>query len=85
MKLGLRIFLCYLAIFAGCVYFPVHRTLRTLRTLRTRYQESVEERNRRICMHPLLEPMHAPSRLRSTTCRRRQSISSCTSRMLQAR
>jgi two-component system sensor histidine kinase CreC len=40
MKLGLRIFLCYLAIFAGCLYFPVHRTLRTMRT---RYQESVEE------------------------------------------
>jgi two-component system sensor histidine kinase CreC len=40
MKLGLRIFLCYLVIFAGCVYVPVNWMWGTLRT---RYLEAVEE------------------------------------------
>jgi two-component system, OmpR family, sensor histidine kinase CreC len=40
MKLGLRIFLCSLVIFAGCVYFPVDWMWSTLRT---RYLEGVEE------------------------------------------
>ena len=40
MKLGLRIFLFYLAIFAACLYFT---TDWIWTTLRTRYLESVEE------------------------------------------
>ncbi len=40
MKLGLRIFLCYLVIFAGCLYLPVEWMWSTLRT---RYLEGVEE------------------------------------------
>jgi two-component system sensor histidine kinase CreC len=40
MKLGLRIFLFYLAIFAACLYFT---TDWIWSTLRTRYMESVEE------------------------------------------
>ncbi|HEV2844034.1 MAG TPA: two-component system sensor histidine kinase CreC, partial [Thermoanaerobaculia bacterium] len=40
MKLGLRIFLLYLAIFAACLYFT---TDWIWTTLRTRYLESVEE------------------------------------------
>src|SRR3978361_171485 len=40
MKLGIRIFLFYLAIFAACLYFT---TDWIWSTLRTRYLESVEE------------------------------------------
>jgi two-component system sensor histidine kinase CreC len=40
VKLGSRIFLCYLLIFAGCVYFPVNWMWSTLRT---HYLEGVEE------------------------------------------
>jgi two-component system, OmpR family, sensor histidine kinase CreC len=40
MKLGLRIFLCYLAIFAFGVYVPINWMWNTLRT---RYLEAVEE------------------------------------------
>src|SRR3954452_19216541 len=40
MKLGLRIFLFYLAIFAACLYFT---TDWIWTTLRSRYLESVEE------------------------------------------
>lgn len=40
MKLGLRIFLCYLLIFAACVYVPVNWMWSSLRT---RYLEAVEE------------------------------------------
>ena len=40
MKLGLRIFLFYLAIFAACLYFTAGWIWTTLRT---RYMESVEE------------------------------------------
>jgi len=40
MKLGLRIFLFYLAIFAACLYFTADWIWTTLRT---RYMESVEE------------------------------------------
>src|SRR3569623_2088955 len=40
MKLGLRIFLFYLAVFAACLYFT---TDWIWSTLRTRYMESVEE------------------------------------------
>ena len=40
MKLGLRIFLCYLAIFTFCIYVPTNWMWGTLRT---RYLEAVEE------------------------------------------
>src|SRR5690606_18907033 len=40
MKLGLRIFLCYLFVFAACVYVPVNWMWSSLRT---RYLEAVEE------------------------------------------
>jgi two-component system sensor histidine kinase CreC len=40
VKLSLRIFFCYLVIFAGCVYFPVDWMWGTLRT---RYLEALEE------------------------------------------
>jgi two-component system sensor histidine kinase CreC len=40
MKLSLRIFFCYLVIFAGCVYFPVDWMWSTLKT---RYLEALEE------------------------------------------
>ena len=40
MKLGLRIFLCYLFVFAACVYVPVNWMWGSLRT---RYLEAVEE------------------------------------------
>ncbi|MFB3886394.1 MAG: two-component system sensor histidine kinase CreC [Thermodesulfobacteriota bacterium] len=40
MRLGTRIFICYLAIFIVCFYYPVHWTLGTLRV---RYLEGVED------------------------------------------
>ncbi len=40
MKLGLRIFLCYFAIFAVCFYFPIDWVLNNLRI---RYLEGVED------------------------------------------
>jgi two-component system sensor histidine kinase CreC len=40
VKLSLRIFVCYLVIFAGCIYFPVDWLWNTLRT---RYLEALEE------------------------------------------
>jgi two-component system sensor histidine kinase CreC len=40
MKLGLRIFICYFAIFAVCFYFPIDWVLDNLRT---RYLEGVED------------------------------------------
>lgn len=40
MRLGTRIFICYLAIFVVCFYYPVHWTLGTLRV---RYLEGVED------------------------------------------
>jgi len=40
MRLGTRIFICYLAIFIVCFYYPVHWTLGTLRA---RYLEGVED------------------------------------------
>ena len=40
MKLGIRIFLCYLVIFAGCFYYPIDWVLDTLRS---RYLEGVED------------------------------------------
>jgi two-component system sensor histidine kinase CreC len=40
MRLGTRIFICYLAIFVVCFYYPVHWALGTLRV---RYLEGVED------------------------------------------
>lgn len=40
MKLGARIFICYLVIFAACFFYPVHWMLDNLRV---RYLEGVEE------------------------------------------
>ena len=40
MRLGTRIFICYLVIFIVCFYYPVNWTLRTLRV---RYLEGVED------------------------------------------
>ena len=40
MKLGAKIFFCYLAIFAACFYYPIDWVLETLRT---RYLEGVED------------------------------------------
>lgn len=40
MKLGARIFICYLAIFAVCFFYPIHWMLDNLRV---RYLEGVEE------------------------------------------
>jgi two-component system sensor histidine kinase CreC len=40
MRLGTRIFICYLVIFIVCFYYPVHWTLGTLRV---RYLEGVED------------------------------------------
>jgi two-component system sensor histidine kinase CreC len=40
MKLGLRIFLCYLVIFGCCLYWPVSRVINALKT---QYYQSVEE------------------------------------------
>lgn len=40
MRLGTRIFICYLAIFILCFYYPVHWTLGTLRV---RYLEGLED------------------------------------------
>jgi two-component system sensor histidine kinase CreC len=40
MKLGARIFFCYILIFAVCFYYPIHWVVKNLRT---RYLESVED------------------------------------------
>jgi two-component system sensor histidine kinase CreC len=40
MKLGTRIFVCYLVIFAACFYYPIHWMIGSLDV---RYRESVEE------------------------------------------
>ena len=42
MKLGTRIFFCYLLIFVVCFYYPIN-WIRD--TLRTRYLEGVEDGN----------------------------------------
>ena len=40
MKLGTRIFICYLLIFATCFYYPINWMLNNLRT---RYLEGIED------------------------------------------
>ncbi len=40
MKLGLRIFLCYLIIFTGCLYWPMSKVIKAIKT---QYYQAVEE------------------------------------------